>query len=226
MIFSKSSLSLFIFDLDGTLIDSKADIAYSLNAALARMNIRPLSIPKVAEFIGDGMQKLVERALRETTAREPESDRVKECLAFFSEEYGQHLLDQTRMYPHVIEILDRLSWASFAVVSNKPEGFSRRILEGLKIAARFRTILGGDSTDTRKPDPTGILHAIKLCGSIPSKTMMVGDSPVDIAAGKAAGSYTCGVVGGFRSREQLEAAGCDLLINNLLELPNRITNDE
>jgi phosphoglycolate phosphatase len=219
MIFPKYSRSLFIFDLDGTLIDSKADIACGLNLALARMNLGSLPVSRVADFIGDGMQKLVERTLHEATGREAEPGRVQECIALFSEEYGLHLLDQTKLFPRAIETLDRLSWAKFAVVSNKPEGFCRRILEGLEIASRFRTILGGDSTDTRKPDPTGILRAMELCEAVPSETMMVGDSPVDIEAGKAAGTFTCGVAGGFRSKEQLEAAGCDLLIDDLLELP-------
>jgi phosphoglycolate phosphatase len=224
MIFPKNSLSLFIFDLDGTLIDSKADIACGLNIALARMNIQSLPIPKVAEFIGDGLQKLVERALRETTGRKPETEQMQECIALFSEEYGLHLLDQTKLFPCVVETLDQLSWAKFAVLSNKPEGFSRRILDGLKIASRFQTILGGDSTDARKPDPAGVLRAMELCEAVPSETMMVGDSPVDIEAGKAAGTYTCGVAGGFRSKEQLEAAGCDLLVHNLIELTDKIIN--
>jgi phosphoglycolate phosphatase len=222
MIFSKNSLSLFIFDLDGTLIDSKADIACGLNLALARMNLGPLPVSRVADFIGDGMQKLIERTLRESTGREPESDSVRECITLFSEEYGLHLLDQTKLFPRVIDTLDRLSWAKFAILSNKPEGFCRRILEGLGVASRFQTILGGDSTGSRKPDPTGILRAMELCEAVPSKTMMVGDSPVDIEAGKAAGTFTCGVAGGFRSKEQLAAADCDLLVNHLIELADII----
>jgi phosphoglycolate phosphatase len=222
MLFSRRSLSLFIFDLDGTLIDSKEDIAYSLNAALARVNYPPLSVSRVEEFIGDGVGKLVERALRATTNREPDSKETKAFVPIFFEEYGLHLLDQTRLFPNTLETLDQLSWAKFAIVSNKPEGFCRRILEGLGIASKFQAILGGDSVDSRKPDPEGILRAIEICGSIPSQTMMVGDSPVDIAAGKAAGTYTCGVAGGFRSQEQLEAAQCDLLISSLADLPKQI----
>jgi phosphoglycolate phosphatase len=221
-----SALSLFIFDLDGTLIDSQADIASAINLGLAKMNLQSLSIPRVADFIGDGMQKLVERALLETTGREPGSAETQRLITLFGEEYERHLLDQTRLYPHVREALMALSSAKLAVVSNKPERFSRRILEGLGIAPMFRIILGGDSTHTRKPDPTGILKAIEICETSPSKSMMVGDSPVDIAAGKAAGTFTCGVLGGFRHKEQLEASGCDLLVNNLLELANIITNNE
>jgi phosphoglycolate phosphatase len=226
MDFSKSSFSLFIFDLDGTLIDSKADIAFGMNLALARMNMQPLPIARVAEFIGDGMQILVERALCEISGSEPDPLQVQNCMDLFKEEYGQHLLDQTRLYPHVLEVLDRLSWAKLAVVSNKPEGFSRQILEGLKIASRFGAIIGGDTTGTRKPDPAGIVKAMELCRAVPSESLMVGDSPVDIAAGKAAGTFTCGVAGGFRPRNQLESAGCDLLVNNLLDLAKIIATEE
>jgi phosphoglycolate phosphatase len=226
MDFSKHSFRLLIFDLDGTLIDSKADIAVGMNLALARMNMPPLPIARVAEFIGDGVQILVERVLHEISGSKPDPLQVQNCISLFKEEYGQHLLDQTRLYPNVLQALDRLSWANFAVVSNKPEIFSKRILEGLGIASRFGAIIGGDTTGTRKPDPAGIFKAMETCRAVPSGSMMVGDSPVDIEAGKAAGIFTCGVAGGFRPKDQLESAGCDLLVDSLLELANKITNYE
>ena len=212
------SFRLFLFDLDGTLIDSRADLAFSLNLALARLNMHPLPESRIVDFVGDGVQKLIERSLRETTGREPESTLTKDCIALFREEYGNHLLDRTRLCPGVLEALDRLSWATFAVVSNKPEGFSRRILEALNVAERFRIILGGDSTRNPKPHPESLLKAMDVCDSIPSETVMVGDSATDIKAGKAAGVVTCGILGGFRTRENLEEAGCDLIIHGLLEL--------
>jgi phosphoglycolate phosphatase len=225
MDFSRHSFHFFIFDLDGTLVDSKADIACGMNLALARMSMQSLPMDRVAEFIGDGLQILVERTLREISGGEPNPLQVQHCIDLFKEEYGQHLLDQTCLYPHVLETLDRLSWAKFAVVSNKPEEFSRRILEGLGIASRFGAIIGGDTTGTRKPDPAGIFKAMELCRAIPSQSMMVGDSPVDIAAGKAAGIFACGVAGGFRPRSQLESAGCDLLVDSLVELAKMMANE-
>ena len=211
---------LFIFDLDGTLIDSRADIAFALNLMLARMNMGPLHESRIADFVGSGVPVLVERSLREVTSREPESELVKKGIVLFKEEYGNHLLDQTRFCHGVCEALDRLAWADFAVVTNKPESFSRRILAGLGIENRFRTILGGDSVQKRKPDPEALLKAMQFCKAARSETAMVGDSAVDINAGKAAGVTTCGVLGGFRPREELEAAGCDLIIQNLLDLPD------
>jgi phosphoglycolate phosphatase len=211
---------LFIFDLDGTLIDSRADIAGALNLALARMEMPALAEAQIADFVGEGVQRLVERALREITGHPPGSQVTQNLITLFREEYGQHLLDQTRLYPGAKEALDRLTWASFAVVTNKPEGFSRRILDGLGIGDRFCAVFGGDSVQKRKPDPEALLKAMHACRAAPSETAMVGDSPVDIQAGKAAGVTTCGVMGGFRPRQELEAAGCDLIIDNLMELAN------
>jgi phosphoglycolate phosphatase len=209
---------LFLFDLDGTLIDSRADITWAVNLALARMNLAQLDESRVADFVGSGVPILIERALRQVTGREPESALVQEGISLFEEEYANHLLDRTCLFPHVKEGLDRVSWARFAVVSNKPELFSRRILEGLGIGGRFSIILGGDSIQKRKPDPESLIKAMDFCKVPATEAAMVGDSTVDIQAGKAAGVTTCGVLGGFRPREELEAAGCDLIIESLIEL--------
>ena len=211
---------LFIFDLDGTLIDSRSDIAFSLNLVLARMNMPGLSESRVGDFVGSGVQKLVERTLQEITGHQPAAELVQTSITLFREEYGKHLLDKTRLCYGVSAALDRLPWAAFAVVTNKPESFSRRILEGLGVGNRFCTILGGDSIRNRKPHPEALLKAMEVCKASPSETAMVGDSAVDIQAGKAAGVTTCGVLGGFRPREELEAAGCDVIIENMLELPD------
>jgi phosphoglycolate phosphatase len=213
------SCRLFIFDLDGTLIDSRADITLALNLMLARIHMGALPESRVADFVGSGVQKLVERALREITGHNPETELLDKGVAIFREEYGNHLLDRTRLCDGVKEALDLLSWAEFAVVTNKPADFSRRILEGLGIGTRFHTILGGDSVRKRKPDPEALFKAMEFSNATASETAMVGDSAVDIEAGKAAGVTTCGVLGGFRPKEELEAAGCDLIVENLRELP-------
>jgi len=216
--FQSRSCRLFLFDLDGTLIDSKTDLCFAINRVLPRLGLPHLAEAQIADFVGEGLQKLIERSLREATGREPESAQVQQGIALFAEEYGNHLLDRTRLLPYVTEGLDRLSWALFAVVTNKPEGFSRRILEGLGLGDRFRIILGGDSIQKRKPDPESLHKAMEYCGVSASETAMVGDSAVDVKAGKAAGVTTCGVLGGFRPKEELEASGCDLIVRDLLEL--------
>ena len=212
------SCSLFLFDLDGTLIDSRADITRAVNFALERMHLQPLNESCIADFVGNGLPLLIERSLRKATGGQPESMMIQEGIGLFQEEYGNHLLDQTRLYPDVMEGLDRLSWARFAVVSNKPEGFSRRILEGLGIGNRFCIILGGDSIQNRKPDPESLLMAMNFCKGSSAETAMVGDSAVDIQAGKAAGVITCGVLGGFRPQSEIQTAGCDIIIETLREL--------
>jgi phosphoglycolate phosphatase len=211
---------LFLFDLDGTLIDSRADITSALNRMMARMDLPALRESRVADFVGMGVQKLVERSLREINRAEPAHDLVQKGIALFREEYGNHLVVQTRLCPYVEEALDLLSWAGLAVVSNKPEGFCRRILQVLGVDARFCAIIGEDGASPRKPDPALLFKAMDRCGAGPNDTVMVGDSAVDIEAGKAAGVFTCGVLGGFRPKEELETAGCDLLVENLLELAN------
>jgi len=215
---SPYSCRCFIFDLDGTLIDSKADIAFAVNSTLVRLNLRPIPECRVIEFVGHGMRKLVESAIRESTCMEPDVSLLHRGVTLFPEEYGKHLLDHTSLYQGVRETLDLLSWAVFAVASNKPEVYSRKILKGLGIEHRFCTILGEDSVHRRKPDPAPLLKAMHCCRATPSETAMVGDSAVDIEAGKAAGVITCGVPGGFVPRQELIDAGCDLLLENIGEL--------
>jgi phosphoglycolate phosphatase len=217
---STCSSRLFLFDLDGTLIDSKNDIAASVNLSLERLALPKLPEARVSEFIGDGIQKLIQRALREATGTDASEDQACKGVGLFLEEYENHLLDSTQLYPGVKEGLDRLYWAEFAIVTNKPEKLSRKVLEALGLGHRFRTILGGDSIPLRKPDPAPLREAMRRCGATAPETVMVGDSPGDIKAGRAAGVITCGIAGGFRGREALEAAGCDLIVESFSEIPD------
>ena len=217
-LFAPRPCRLFLFDLDGTLIDSKADIASSLNLALARAGIRNLPPCRIAGFVGDGVRKLVERSLREALNAEPDEPLLLRVMDFYLGEYGEHLLDTTNLFEGVTEALESLDWAELAVVTNKPERFSRQILDALGVGHRFRLVLGGDSTRLRKPDPAPLLEAMDRCGANPGESVMVGDSPVDVQAGKAAGAMTCGIAATRVGREKLSAAGCDLLISDMREL--------
>jgi phosphoglycolate phosphatase len=208
----------FIFDLDGTLIASRRDIALSLNLAFQRLRLPAIPLARIAEFVGEGVRKLVERALREVTRQEPSEPLIEQAAAAFYEEYGIHLLDSTHLVEGTYELLDSLKWGTFAIVTNKPEDFSVRILEGLGIADRFQVIFGGDSLPQRKPDPAPLIAAMERCRADRSETAMIGDSAIDILAGKAAGVVTCGVAAGFRGRGELERAGCDVVADHLFEL--------
>jgi phosphoglycolate phosphatase len=209
---------LFLFDLDGTLIDSKGDIATALNLALGRAGLRRLPPSRIAGFIGDGVRKLVERSLREALGCEPDEPLLHRVTDLYLEEYAEHLLDTTCLFQGVEEVLESLDWAELAVVTNKPERFSRQILDALGIGRRFRLVFGGDSTRLRKPDPAPLLEAMRRCGADPGESVMVGDSPVDVQAGKAAGAVTCGIAANAVDRDKLSAAGCDLLIGDMREL--------
>ncbi|MBN2318781.1 MAG: HAD-IA family hydrolase [Acidobacteria bacterium] len=209
---------LFLFDLDGTLIDSKDDIATAVNLVLDKLEFPPLPVYRVIEFVGNGVKKLLERTLREIHDHEPDEDLLLEGIRIFREEYAKHMLDQTRLYPGVDDALRRLSWADMAVVSNKPERYSKPILEGLGVSGRFRAILGEETAHAYKPDPAPLKLAMELCGAAPSDTVMVGDSFVDIEAGKAAGVTTCAVTGGFHTREEILMYDSDMIINDLHEL--------
>ena len=213
------SCRLFIFDLDGTLIDSRADITNSVNLALGGVNLRPVGQSRITEFVGNGVQVLVERTLEESIGSKPAVSLVRETVTKYLEAYESHLLDETVLYAGTKDALVYLCWASKAVITNKPERFSRRILEELGVADLFCTILGGDSIAGKKPDPAPLQMVMSQCGVNPGQTWMVGDSLVDVRAGKAAGTWICGISGGFRPRAELEAAGCDLILDSVAELP-------
>jgi phosphoglycolate phosphatase len=209
---------LFLFDLDGTLIDSREDIARTLNAVLARVGHPPLSMSEVLRFVGDGTETLIQRALSAATCEQPDSNLVSTCVRLMLQEYETHLLDSTHLYPGVRETLDALHGSSFGLVSNKMEVLCRRILQAFDLADRFSVVLGGDSLPQRKPAPAPILEAMACCSALPSETVMVGDSRTDILAGRAAGVITCGVSCGFRGRDELQGAGCDVIIDHFSEL--------
>jgi phosphoglycolate phosphatase len=211
---------LFLFDLDGTLIDSRADITKSVNLALRGLQLPEISPELVREFVGNGVHKLMQRTLREVLRHEPTDARLRDAIELYVREYGAHMLDSTTLYPGAERMLDSLPWGIFGVITNKPEDFSRRILDGLGVGKRFRIVLGGDSMAQRKPDPAPLLEAMRRCAVGPSDTVMIGDSAVDICAGRAAGALTCGVATGFRTRDELEAAGCDLIVDDLSALPS------
>src|ERR1700681_4495930 len=141
-----------IFDLDGTLIDSGADLALSVNATLKEMGRSPLPHDQIFGFVGQGASRLIEQALGPGTTR----DQCEQGLGFFLSYYRAHMLDNTVTYPGVREGLAALDGMPMGVLTNKPVRFSRQILEGLKLASYFRYTYGGNSFDTKKPNPAGM----------------------------------------------------------------------
>lgn len=205
-------MDLLIFDLDGTLIDSRLDLANAVNAMRSHLGLSVLPIELVSSYVGNGAPVLVRRALGEN-ATEPE---LQKGLAFFLEYYAAHDLDCTTLYPGVRESLHRFREAGkrMAVLSNKPASMSRSILEGLGVGAYFFRTLGGDSFEQKKPDPIGVETLLREAGVDRTRTIMIGDSSVDVATARNAGIACCGVTYGFKP-ESLKDPAPDLLVDRM-----------
>ena len=216
---ARPAIRLLTFDLDGTLIDSKADLVMSVNAALRYLGRKSLDEKTVSSYVGQGSQVLIQRALGEGVSLQE----VARGLEYFLDYYRAHKLDHTTLYPEVRETLERLANGNhsgerfLAVLTNKPERVSREILKELGLIALFRCVYGGNSFETKKPDPAGLCAILQETGVAASAAMIVGDSDVDIQTGAAAGIWTCGVTYGFGKLE-LESNPPDLLVHSLAEL--------
>lgn len=209
------SCDLLIFDLDGTLIDSQLDLAHAVNATRAQAGMAPLALETIATYVGSGAPVLVRRALGET-ATEAE---VADALQFFLDYYWNHLLDHTVPYPGVREALDAFHThpVAMAVLTNKPIRFSDAIVDGLGLRPYFFRVYGGNSFEQKKPDPLGIHRLMEERGVTAERTMMIGDSAIDIRTARNAGVRACGVTYGFQP-ETLVAEPPDILLDNLAGL--------
>lgn len=212
-----ADVRVLVFDLDGTLIDSGVDLALSVNATLKEYGRSPLPHDQIFGYVGQGAPRLIERALGADTTRQE----CEQALAFFLSYYREHMLDNTVTYPGVREGLVALEGMPMAVLTNKPVRFSRRILEGLGLASYFRYIYGGNSFETKKPDPAGMGVLLRDFGAAPKQAMLVGDSEVDVQTARNAGTWCCCVTYGLGSH-QLANYPPDLLVNSLTELATHL----
>ena len=208
-----SEVRALIFDLDGTLIDSKLDLALAVNAALVELGRSPLQHEQIFSYVGNGAASLIARALGDGAT----DDDCLRGLEFFIKYYSVHKLDHTVLYPGVRETLDVLRGMPMAVLTNKPVGASRGILHGLGLADHFRFVYGGNSFERKKPDPMGVETILREFGAAPSQAMLVGDSEIDVQTARNAGTWACGVTYGFGSH-RLADYPPDVLVDNLTEL--------
>jgi phosphoglycolate phosphatase len=225
-------IKLLIFDLDGTLVDSRIDLVNSVNAMLKNFHRPELPSDVIATYVGDGAPMLVRRALGDPR----DEGFVKEAVEFFLTYYRAHKLDNTHVYPGVNAALlaarkgDGIE-RKMAVLSNKPVVPSRQIVEALGLGQFFTQIYGGNSFSTKKPDPEGASKILQESGVEPEEAMMIGDSAVDVLTGQNTGMYTCGVTYGF-APHTLEDAPPDVLLDTTQELaelflePARVTNED
>ena len=212
---------LLVFDLDGTLIDSKEDLVNSVNAMRVWKQLEPLPEAIVASYVGNGAPMLVKRALPDASEAEQ-----AEGLEFFLKYYREHMLDATTLYPGVREALDRLHNAGvpLAILTNKPVRFSVSLIKGLGLDAHFFRIYGGNSFDEKKPHPMGLQQLISEANALTDRTVMVGDSSVDILTARAAAARACGVSWGFQP-ETFAQAPPDFIVDDMRVLAEMILDE-
>ncbi len=213
-----------LFDLDGTLVHSAPDITDSLNHVLGRERIDPFDVEDVMQMIGGGIPLLIERAL---TARDEarDADRVEELFAVYLEHYVPRSANKTRLFPGVRDVLEyhHGNDIRLGVCTNKPEAVSRTILEALEVAHLFGAVIGGDTLPVKKPDPAPLLKAVEDLGSDPGDAVMIGDSPADAGAAKAAGIPVILVTFGYTRTpvHELESHG---IVDHFSELNDLIAS--
>jgi phosphoglycolate phosphatase len=218
--FDSHSIKLVIFDLDGTLIDSRLDLVHAVNAALRHIGRPELPDHVIASYVGDGAPILIARALGDDIVDEAT---IRKGLEFFLSYYREHKLDHTTVYAGVVEALAAIQNASnghprkLAVLTNKPVIPSRAIVDALKLAPYFSQVYGGNSFATKKPDPEGALRLLEEIGVPAEQAVMVGDSHTDVETGRNAGLWTVGVTYGF-APHTLADASPDVLVDHPREL--------
>jgi phosphoglycolate phosphatase len=205
-----------VFDLDGTLADTSRDLASSVNYALATVDRPPMSVQAVVRHVGNGARRLIERSLDDDLLKVG-AGRVEAILETFLDHYRAHCLVDTRLYPGVAEVLAALGRKPLAVLTNKPLGPARKILSGLGVLERFRRVEGGDSAPAKKPDPQGLVALMEAFGTSPERTLVVGDSSIDVRTARAGGTHVAGVTYGFRP-EEFEEFSPDFLLDSMRDL--------
>jgi phosphoglycolate phosphatase len=216
-------VQLLVFDLDGTLIDSRRDLAESVNALVVECGGRELPLDSVTAMVGEGAALLVKRAL---TAAGLDAD-IAAALPRFLDLYDERLLAHTQPYPGTREALDSLQRrARLAVLTNKPQHHTDRVLRGLGLVEYFEDVIGGDTAHGRKPDPAGLHYLMAQSGSAAETTIMIGDSAIDLRTARAAGVRLCLVRYGFGFASALaELRGDELIASHPSELPDLVQSD-
>ena len=208
---------LLIFDLDGTLIDTRQDLANSINHALKECNVRTLQEEKIFSFTGNGIDYLIDRCVPKA-----DSDKLPEIREAFVKHYEKNLVVESTVLEGVTEVLNYFSDKTLCILSNKPEKYCRMILEAFKLDGYFKEIVGGDTFGVMKPEKTAVKKLYKKYKVLQEETILVGDGPQDINAAKNAGIKMAAVTYGYHSENRLKKENPDLLLDTLTALMNYI----
>jgi phosphoglycolate phosphatase len=207
----------FIFDLDGTLVDSAKDIAISANFARLHFGLPEIPEATTVSYIGDGVEILMQRMLGHDY-RQTSPEEIAEGLGVLREHYGNHCLDNTVAYPGVLAALAHFHRIPMMVATNKPSIFAAKILDSLNLTPAFRTIVAGDNVTRKKPDPEMLQKCLKGLDVNPADVVMVGDSPNDVNAAKSIGAISVGCTYGIVAAGILKSANPDITIDSFDEL--------
>jgi len=210
-------IDLIIFDLDGTLVDSRQDIANAINFTLKKIGLKEKSVSETSSYIGRGMRDLIRRSLGNG-----QEGLIENALSIFEKYYREHSSDNSILYPHVKEILEHFKRKRKVVVTNRNYEFARLTLKNLYIYDYFEDIIGGDNTACMKPSSCPLDILMERFDIDKEKAIIVGDMDLDIIAGKQAGIYTCGVTYGIGRKEDILGAKPDFIINDIIDLKNII----
>jgi len=217
---------MVMIDLDGTLIHTAPDLADCANRMLADLARAPYPLETVMTWIGNGVPRLVKRALTGEMWAEPEAALFDRALAIFQQHYAAHVSDLSRPFPGVVEGLAALKARGFrlACITNKAEAFTLPLLKNLDLYKYFELVLSGDSLPKQKPDPLPLLHACKHFGITPDHGVLVGDSSNDVEAARAAGMPVLCVPYGYNHGHDIREANPDRVVDSLAQVPQYLTS--
>lgn len=212
---NKYAADLLIFDLDGTLVDTRRDLAYAVNYALRQLGKNEVEVDTVTGYVGDGVRKLLERALGHAAKTGLET-----AHRHFRSYYHEHIADFSQPYPGVREVLAHFARKQKAILTNKPQEFTEALLRRLEIDRHFAMVVGGQLDLKLKPDPEAVFKILHHFDLHSSRALIIGDGENDILVGKAAKIVTCAVAYGFRPVEKLRALQPDFVLAAPAELMN------
>lgn len=211
---------MLLIDLDGTLVDTVPDLAYSVDLMMRELGMPDRGEARVREWIGNGVERLVRRALVNAYDGEPDEALYRRAYPIFLDAYARNVCTYSRPFPGVMEGIEYLAGAGFLLgcVTNKAAAFTEPLLRKLGMYERFRTVVSGDTLAHKKPHPAPLLHAASELGVTPRESLMVGDSITDVEAARAAGFQVVCVNYGYNHGLDIRDAGPDAVIGSLLDL--------